>query len=247
VDALRNSMSIHDHASALARLFASEQMCDFGAVVVVSTPDFHISQLRSSSSSTHSLLRRYRHAASSCHLPYLAATPETATQTSLCAAGEQLAQKCNAKYVQIPADDSVSISLNKKDKHVLCIEAASREGESESLLDTLAAQLTALTTLFPSHLVAISGVPTLGKRKTSPHSLGSLAVDDAFATSTPKPLPAQSYRLLTPPLILSLGIVFGLIVPVLLVVISAVAGIKSPVRESASGKSRIVGSEKKNQ
>jgi hypothetical protein len=61
------------------------------------------------------------------------------------------------------------------------------------------------------------------------------------------PLPAESYRLLTPPLILSLGIVFGLIVPLVLVVISALAGIKSPVKESAGGKSRVVGIEKKNQ
>ena len=119
--------------------------------------------------------------------------------------------------------------------------------------DTLAARLTAFTPLFPSHLVALSGVSTLSKRKATFNTLGSPAIDEAFATSAPTvsssstPLPAESYRLLTPPLILSLGIVFGLIVPFVLVVISALAGIKSPVRESAGGKSRVVGIEKKNQ
>ena len=119
--------------------------------------------------------------------------------------------------------------------------------------DDLAAQLTAFTSLFPSHLVALTSVPTLSKRKSTSHTLGSPAINEAFATSAPDvsssstPLPAESYRLLTPPLILSLGIVFGLIVPLVLVVISALAGIKSPVRESAGGKSRVVGIEKKNQ
>lgn len=118
--------------------------------------------------------------------------------------------------------------------------------------DTLAAQLTDITSLFPSHLVALSGVPTLNKRKETSHSLGSATVDEAFATSAPTfssstRVPAESYRLLTPPLILSLGIVFGLVIPLVLVVIVALAGIKSPVRESASGKSRIVGIERKNQ
>jgi hypothetical protein len=90
-------------------------------------------------------------------------------------------------------------------------------------------------------------VPTLSKRKTNYHTLGSAAVDEAFATSAPTPLPAESYRLLSPPLILSLGIVFGLVIPLLLVVIVALAGIKSPVRESTGGKSRVIGMEKKNQ
>lgn len=85
----------------------------------------------------------------------------------------------------------------------------------------------------------------LSKRKANSHTLGSPAADEAFATSTP--LPAESYRLLTPPLILSLGIVFGLVIPLVLVVISALAGIKSPVRESTSGKSKVVGIERKNQ
>jgi hypothetical protein len=178
-----------------------------------------------------------------------------------------LAQKCNAKYIQIPVDGNANIALNNKDKHVLCLEAAPHEEQSENPLSTtfsfrspfqpalidkfrsidiLAAQLTALTSFFPSHLVALSGVPSLRKRKTT---LGSLAVDEAFATASPTstPRPAESYRLLTPPLILSLGIVFGFVVPLVLVVISAVAGIKSSVRETAGGKSRIVGSGKKNQ
>ena len=119
--------------------------------------------------------------------------------------------------------------------------------------DTLAAQLTYFTSLFPSHLVALSSVPTLGKREVTSHTVSSPAIDEAFATSilavssSSTPLPAESYRLLTPPLILSLGIVFGLVVPFVLVVISALAGIRSPVKESAGGKSRVVGVEKKNQ
>lgn len=96
-------------------------------------------------------------------------------------------------------------------------------------------------------------MPTLGKRKVASDALGSPAVDEAFATSplavssSSTPLPAESYRLLTSPLILSLGIVFGLIVPFVLVVISALAGIRSPVKESAGGKSRVIGIEKKTQ
>jgi len=119
-------------------------------------------------------------------------------------------------------------------------------------IDNLAAQLTTFTSLFSSHLVALSGVPTLNKRQVTPHTLGSPAVVEAFTTaptvsSSSTPLPAESYRLLTPPLILSFGIIFGLIIPLVLVVISALAGIKSPVRESAGGKSRVVGIERKNQ
>lgn len=170
--------------------------------------------------------------------------------------------------MRISADDDASIALKNKGKQVLCLEAASDEEKGENPLgtfsfsvstlttligadkscstDTIAHQLTVFTSLFPSHLVTLSSVPTLGKRKVASHTLGSPAVGEAFATSTSTPLPAESYRLLTPPLILSLGIVFGLVVPFVLVVISALAGIRSPVKESAGGKSRVVGIEKKN-
>jgi len=39
VDALSDLMTINDHASALAHLFADEQMCEFDAVIVASAPD----------------------------------------------------------------------------------------------------------------------------------------------------------------------------------------------------------------
>jgi hypothetical protein len=80
-----------------------------------------------------------------------------------------------------------------------------------------------------------------------PIKLRTRAPNSPHVRAAAASVPAASYRLLTPPLILSLGIVFGLVVPFLLVVISALAGIRSPVRENASGKSRVVGMEKKNQ
>jgi len=249
VDALSSSIRINDHASALAHVLEDEQMCEFDVVIVASAPDFHISQLRSSSSSTHTLLRRYRSAASSCHLPYLSfspPSPETAAQTPPCAAAKQLAQKCNANYMQMQVDDSASFAWDGKAKYVLCLEAeAAPHAEAETsansrALDTLAAHLTALTARSASHLVALSGVPM-------PIKLRTRAPNSPHVRAAAASVPAASYRLLTPPLILSLGIVFGLVVPFLLVVISALAGIRSPVRENASGKSRVVGMEKKNQ
>ena len=39
MDALSDLMTINDHASALAHLFADEQMCEFDAVIVASAPD----------------------------------------------------------------------------------------------------------------------------------------------------------------------------------------------------------------
>lgn len=78
--------------------------------------------------------------------------------------------------------------------------------------------------MFPSHLVILTGSSTLQKRQIITSS--SAVIPEP---TLPTPLPAQSYRLLTPPLILSLGVVFGLIVPLFYFAITALGSIKSPV------------------
>jgi hypothetical protein len=97
-------------------------------------------------------------------------------------------------------------------------------------LDTemVARQIATFTRAFPSHLTLFTGVPLRSSKRQSGTS--SIPVPEPTPSA---PLAPVSYRVLTPTLIFSFGVVFGLIVPLVYIAIGALGSIKSPISSSS--------------
>lgn len=119
----------------------------------------------------------------------------------------------------------------------------------------LSNDISRVTFIFPSHLIIYAGSQPLTKRQDtnggdfSPRPVVEPAskVSPAFApinTTLPEGSLLQRYRFFTPGLITALLIVFGLLIPILMVGISALASIQSPLRMDAPKGPSL---EKKNQ
>ena len=90
----------------------------------------------------------------------------------------------------------------------------------------MARQLATFAEAFTSHLTLFTGVPSRSKRESAIGASGSIPAPEPTPSA---PLAPVSYRILTPTLIFSFGVVFGLVVPLVYIAISALGGIKSPV------------------
>ena len=107
----------------------------------------------------------------------------------------------------------------------------------------LSDEISRVTSIFPSHLVIYAGSQPFTKRQDLP----DFDVTVSFApinTTLPEGSFLQRYRLFTPGLITALLVVFGLLIPILMVGIYAVASIQSPLRMDAPKGPSL---EKKNQ
>ncbi|CAG7848244.1 SubName: Full=Uncharacterized protein {ECO:0000313/EMBL:CCA66999.1} [Serendipita indica DSM 11827] len=223
------SLNTNNQREALSTLFASTDVCDFQAVIVATQQDLHASHIRS----THSaLLDRIKSSASHCHLPYLSHA-ESPLEHS-----QALAARCNSKLVHITVDEDSELALDPSEKHVVHLRFPSTH---EYNADMVARQLAKLEATFPSSLVLLTGVSGHAKRQFEDDSFGSIPAP----TPTPsKPLSPAGYRVLTPTLIYSFGIVFGFVIPLVYIAITALGSIKSPVGGSSF---KAPSSEKKNQ
>lgn len=228
----------------------------------------HASSFRSFPSSSL-LLKRYYSSPSSCHLPYLTEEQSSKPEKDALLMAEQLAARCGATFVRIPADMGESIALDMSERYVLAMDGATGESFGTalsphpllpitlhliSLAETLSNQISAYASLFPSHLVILTSLTP----SSSPSIHASKRASEATSTNSaspgptripedtplPEPRPAEHYRLLSPIMILALGLVFGMIVPLALVVINALATIKSPIQ---GAKFKAPSGEKKNQ
>jgi hypothetical protein len=137
-------------------------------------------------------------------------------------------------------------------KHVISIDLpeldeshAARKASIASIEPHFANQLFDISEKFPSSFFIMLGTSSSQLRKRQHR------VDGSIAPKPTKPGPKRSsggilkkYQLLTPGLITSLLVVFGVLLPFLLVGISALANIKAPMRMEAPKGIRL---DKKNQ
>ncbi|PVF94035.1 hypothetical protein CPB86DRAFT_808730 [Serendipita vermifera] len=212
-----DSLQANDQGTALSNLFEAEDVCSFDAVIVATQPALHATHFRSN---YDLLLEQYRSAASRLHLPYLTYGTPPAEYAS------DLAVHCNSKLLHVSADEDVNVALDLSQKHVIHIHLPSVE---EIDPNSLVQQINIFSHAFPSHLVLLTGVPASSKRQ------GPAVVSTSIPTPEPtpsNPLEPKAHRLLTPTLIMGLGIVFGLVVPLFYISITALGSIKSPVSAS---------------
>jgi len=90
----------------------------------------------------------------------------------------------------------------------------------------VARQIATFERAFPLHLTLFTGIPLrASKRQSTDEGTHSAPALEPTPTA---PLAPVSYRVLTPTLVFSFGVVFGLVVPLVYIAIGALSGIKSP-------------------
>ncbi|KAG8889088.1 hypothetical protein FRB98_005838 [Tulasnella sp. 332] len=232
----------------------NEDVCGYDAVIVVEQPGLHASDLRTLSSKSY-MAQQLHSAPSTLHVPYI--TPVHTAGTS-----RSFAKLCQSKEVEVLLGQDVE-SLPSSGKQFIHIELPELEGvgrerreEMKQAEEKLSLLLEKLEESFPSHLVLIMGTTPSSSNNMKHHIARSQSKIPATFRSPRapsssrgvKPLPNSGifhrYQLLTPGLITSIGITFLLIMPLMLMVISAVAGIKSPLRSEGFKQS---GQDKKTQ
>lgn len=243
-----NSASSEGYTSpvtALEDILLNGAVCQHDAIILVDQKGLHASDLRNLPSSS-SLAQTLNSAVSTLELPYVARS----VSNPFSSLAGTVADRCGARVVS-HAPGQTNTALSAKEKHVVCVEMPSLDGfegadrrkavaEHDS---TLSSALTKLAETFPSHLVVYAGWhPSLHARQSSPFA-SNLTSTAAFAPPSGGVL--ARYQLLTPGLILALAVGFFLLVPIVLMGISALASIQSPLQgEAPKG---YIASEKKTQ
>ncbi|KAI6168906.1 hypothetical protein EDD17DRAFT_450712 [Pisolithus thermaeus] len=239
----RLSPSTHpSHDALLESITKDESICSFDAIFVIDHPGLHNSDLRVLHPSC-GVSTAIQNAPSSRQLPHV--ERKIVSGDSFL---EQIASQCGFALVDVrPENGEWSFDGNKK--HVLTMSMPPIEGpakhrkivmsEHEQLI---AGALEKLAVLSPSHLVLYSGSPLLAQKRQlsefDPEYDFSSENDDPVFHANAIAAPAdgsifQRYQLLTPALIISLLVVFVILIPVLVLGITALASIQSPLRSEA--------------
>ncbi|KAF8516664.1 BIG/ATPase V1 complex, subunit S1 [Gautieria morchelliformis] len=237
-------------------LLDGDDVCQYDAVVIAEQPGLHASDLRTLSRTSY-LSTRLAGAASSLQIPYM---PHSGSD-SLEAFKRTLADRCGSRRVELGLGQG-GVDLEQGVKHVVCLsmphledERTERHGAMRDHEIQLSNDITRVTTAFPTHLVLYTGSQPMAKRQDvisesedDPSRPTVLSNADVAAAPINTTLAVgglfQRYRFFTPGLITALLIVFGLLIPLLMVGIYALASIQSPLRMDAPKGPSL---EKKNQ
>ncbi|KAI6004285.1 hypothetical protein EDD15DRAFT_2223660 [Pisolithus albus] len=237
------SLSTHpNHGALLESITKDESICSFDAILLIDHPGLHNSDLRGLHPSC-GVATAIHNAPSSRQLPHV--ERDIVSGDSL---AERIASQCGYALVDIRPDYG-ELTYDGSKKHILTVSMPPMEGpakhrklvmsEHEQLI---AGALEKLAALSPSHLVLYSGSPLLSQKR----QLSEFDPDFDFSSEDGDPVfdanamvaPAdgsifQRYQLLTPALIISLLVVFVILIPVLVLGITALASIQSPLRSEA--------------
>ncbi|KAI0938928.1 hypothetical protein AcV5_000485 [Taiwanofungus camphoratus] len=251
-DALTSaSLSKSTHPTTLLEtLLLNDDVCQHDAVILVDQIDLHASDLRTLSSSS-ALAESLSSSPSSLQLPYI----RRSTSHPFSNLAATLAQRCGSRVVSVvPGQNNIQ---GAQEKHVVCMGMSSLDGiegmERKSLMAALESRLSSslseLAISFPSYLVVYAGWhPSHHARQFDPNFSSSFSNSNYTSTSALSPPTGgilARYQLLTPGLIISLLIGFFVLIPIVLMGVSAVASIKSPLQgEPPKG---FIAAEKKNQ
>ncbi|KAG8811623.1 hypothetical protein FRC19_003692 [Serendipita sp. 401] len=222
------SIDTSDQNEVLHAILHHDRICDLDAIILVTQQDLHATHVRST---YRELLGRTQTRGSSVHLPYLTYSESPAENA------KEIALRCDSRLVFASPDDT-DLNFDPEEKHVIFLQYPPVE---EVNSDTLTSQLSRLEEMFASYAVLFTGSQSITKRQSSLSPSESIPVPSPTPSA---PLPAKSYRFLTPTLIYTLGLVFGFIIPLFYVTLTALGSIKSPV-SSVTYKGPSV--EKKNQ
>jgi len=218
-------------ALILESILSSGDVCDNDAVVIIDQPGLHASDLRTLPSSSN-LARILASASSSHQFPYMRSFPAPASLSSI---AESISAQCSSRLVSfIPGQGG--IALDSDTKHVVRMSMPHLDGVASSRKNAMAryefhlsSELSLIASVFPKHLVIFAGSAS----PFSPRQIDDPT--DIFDDSQDDPTLEDGgilkrYQLLTPGLIITLLVSFFIIVPIVLLGISALASIQSPLR-----------------
>ncbi|CAE6423494.1 unnamed protein product [Rhizoctonia solani] len=234
IDSLQEqNPTVPSHAQILNSLMGTDELCSLDTVVVVGQPGLHANKLASLPYKSH-LKTRLHEAPSKLHIPYVpvSTVPETDT------VAHDVAALCG-----FTADEwTLGNSYDGSSKRVLYFDLPETTEKFWSSDDeTLEQSLDQISSQFGSYAVLLTGtsssVSTLVTKRQQPNSLSRPNFANqpqtitTFANAT---LPTGGilarYQLLTPGLLTALIIAFGLLIPLLMIGINALASIQSPLR-----------------
>ncbi|KAF7969413.1 hypothetical protein HWV62_27413 [Athelia sp. TMB] len=223
--------SVAHSKSVLDSIFSHEDICSQDAVVLVEQSGLHASDLRNLDSSS-SLAKTLSSAPSSREFPYVFSN----TADSFAHTAESLSTRCGSRYVSLgPGQEGGSLEGGVK--HVVSITMPHLEGfashRKEAMVELesyLANELESIKSLFSKHLVVFSGCPApahLSARQMPELDVHAFVAPNSTVLTEGGIL--KRYQLLTPALITTLVISFGVILPIILLGVSALASIQSPL------------------
>ncbi|KIK07589.1 hypothetical protein K443DRAFT_86777 [Laccaria amethystina LaAM-08-1] len=192
-----------------------------------SLPFLHASDLRTLSPHTH-LARSLSSSHSSKQFPYV-------QQFDASSLAESISSDCQSRLLRYALGDP-RIVLEHDMKHVLSLEmpqlldsGKSRKEAMTKHESILGHELSALASIFPSHLIIYAGapLPAPSRRQLNEN------VHAAANTTLPAGGILKRYQLLTPGLITVLLVTFFLLTPLVMFGINALASIQNPLRVDA--------------
>ncbi|KAF8735309.1 hypothetical protein AX14_002297 [Amanita brunnescens Koide BX004] len=227
--------------SLLAHIISNSAVCDHVAIIIIEHPGVHASDLRSLPF-TSGLARRLASNRHVRHYPYVPFDSHLEVSTH----ADVLSQQCDCRLITFNPGEAVTFDLGHK--HVIhltlppfSISNEPRENVIKYHEDILSTELDSLMSIFPEHLVIYTGAPLsseLMKRQTPDVTARPvLELTDSLApsnTTLPSGGILKRYQLLTPALISTLLIVLFVLLPIIILGITALASIQSPLRVEAS-------------
>ncbi|KAH7912442.1 hypothetical protein BJ138DRAFT_1083544 [Hygrophoropsis aurantiaca] len=229
LDVLPAEYTSVDSASLLRNVFSQSSICSYDAVVVIDHPGLHSSDLRTLSQ-TSSLARLIGDAPLSRQLPHVKrGSPHLVADFT-----QLVSNRCGSHLVNInPVEDSVTV--NKDSKHVFCMTMPSMDGSDHHRKNIMAehesrlsSELEKIVANFANHLVVYSGSPLALSRRAESSEFDSAPSPGSFdSTLAEEGGIFKRYQLFTTPLIVGLLITFFLLVPIVLMGVTALASIQS--------------------
>jgi len=248
-----NQQQITLNSAEIIDRILTKHTCVYDAIVVIEQPGLSSSDLRSLPKSSF-LAKSMMDAPASLHLPHLQyPIPIGVAKT--------ISQVCERQYSEAGITELANLVVGSP-KIALTIhipelrtQGRQRKVEMAGLDRQLSHHIEKITHAFDSYLVLVVGtVPSSFSTAKRAADKSQDALNDPFRSvdrsvdrttsqiitegiragfAAPTGGVLKRYRLLTPGLITSLGITFLLFLPLLLVVVNALAGIRSPVRSES--------------
>jgi hypothetical protein len=216
----------------LNRILLHEDICDFDAVVLVEQSGLHASDLRTLDPSSN-LAKVLGSAPSARQFPYVSQGAVIPSAT----AAQTLSNRCGSRLVTLTPGENNAV-MEASSKHIVCMNMPHLEGVAKDRKDAMAkheshlfSELATISSLFPKHLIIFTGLPSyLSARQAPPSSESPPTVPFApNSTVLEDGGILKRYQILTPALITTLLVTFFVLVPVVMLGISALASIQSPL------------------
>ncbi|KAL0949106.1 hypothetical protein HGRIS_009195 [Hohenbuehelia grisea] len=238
LDVLPSTFAEAPSASLLEGLLSDERICEHDAILLVEQPGLRASDLRNLPAASQ-FVSQLSSSPSSKQYPYVR---HHGALSSLKETAQTLSTRCRSRLVTTLVQAQKPIDAKNPEKRVLSVKLPELKAESakervkalQGHLDTtLADELNALSTSFPDYIVIYTGSPSNDAPSFVKRQVSAFDVHAAANTTLPEGGILKKYQLLTPGLITSLLVVFFVLLPALIVGISALASIQSPLRVEA--------------